>query len=75
LSNPARVEQLVGRIRRTGSVFKTTFFIQLLTRNTFEEKIVKRLEQRQAVINQTFDESSDIVDSLSSSELLSLFKE
>lgn len=73
-SNPARVEQLVGRIRRLGSEHSTKVFLMLLTKSTFEEKLIERLEKRQAVHNFIFNECSDIIDSLPENELLQLFK-
>jgi SNF2 family DNA or RNA helicase len=75
LPNPQRVEQLVGRIRRTGSEHKTVVFIMLLTNDTFEEKLHNRLEKRQATVNKIFVESSDIFDSLSDLELTQLFSD
>jgi superfamily II DNA or RNA helicase len=75
LSNPQRVEQLVGRIRRTGSEHKTVVFVMLLTNDTFEERLHNRLEKRQATVDKVFVESSDIFDSLSDFELQQLFKD
>ena len=75
LPNPQRVEQLVGRIRRTGSVHRSVVFIMLLTNNTFEEKLYTRLERRQATVDRVFVESSDIFDSLSDLELVQLFSD
>jgi SNF2 family DNA or RNA helicase len=75
LPNPQRVEQLVGRIRRTGSEHKTVVFIMLLTNATFEEKLHRRLEKRQATVDRVFVESSDLFDSLSDLELSQLFSE
>jgi SNF2 family DNA or RNA helicase len=74
LANPARVSQLVGRIRRTGSVYKTAFFIMLLSRATFEERLIEKLEKRQAVHDNIFNENSDIFNELSVQDLLTLFK-
>ena len=73
LPNPQRVEQLVGRIRRTGSEHKTVVFVMLLTDNTFEERLHKRLEKRQATVDRVFEESSDLFESLSDIELRQLF--
>jgi SNF2 family DNA or RNA helicase len=75
LPNPQRVEQLVGRIRRTGSEHKTVVFIMLLTNATFEERLHKRLEKRQATVNKVFVESSDLFDALSDLELTQLFSD
>jgi SNF2 family DNA or RNA helicase len=73
LPNPQRVEQLVGRIRRVGSVHKTVMFVMLLTRGTFEEKLYSRLEKRQATVDKVFEEQSNIFDALDDVELLMLF--
>ena len=73
LPNPQRIEQLVGRIRRTGSVHKTVVFVMLLTNDTFEEKLHTRLEKRQATVDKVFVESSDIFSALSDFELTQLF--
>ena len=75
LPNPQRVEQLVGRIRRTGSEHKTVVFVMLLTNETFEEKLHKRLEKRQATVDRVFVESSDLFDALSDLELTQLFSD
>jgi SNF2 family DNA or RNA helicase len=75
LPNPQRVEQLVGRIRRTGSEHKTVVFVMLLTYDTFEEKLYTRLERRQATVDKVFVETSDIFDSLSDMELAQLFSD
>lgn len=70
--NPARHEQLVGRIRRIGSIFKTIIVINLLTINTFEQKLYDLIVKKQALADFIWDETSDLFDSLSTDQVISL---
>ena len=73
--NPQRMEQLLGRIRRLGSEYKSVNFIRLLTMNTIEEKMDTVLNSRNAVADALLEKSSDIFDRLSTAELLALLQE
>jgi SNF2 family DNA or RNA helicase len=72
LLNPARMTQILGRIRRVGSVHSHVYVFNLLTRDTQEERYLEVLQKRQALADYVFDESSELYESLSSIELLSL---
>jgi len=74
LFNPARVEQLVGRVRRIGSKHSSVVLINLLVKDSFEERILRLLRTKQAVIDTLFDEQSEIFGKLSDSELMELIK-
>lgn len=73
--NPQRMTQLVGRIRRIGSEHSKVFMINLLTEDTIEEKMQKVLEERAAVPDYVFGETTELFDKLSDEELISLIQE
>lgn len=70
--NPARMEQLAGRIRRDGSAFPTVYVHNLLTLDTQEERYIPLLEREQALIDTVWDENSELFESLSPLALLTL---
>lgn len=72
--NPARVTQIVGRIRRQGSVHQTCFVHQLLIRGSQEEAILPKLTAEQHMADSVFDESSDVfpVSGLTPAEVMRL---
>ena len=70
--NPARVEQIVGRIRRFGSQYSTCCAVMLLTLTPFEERIVKLLGRKQSLADYVFNEKSDLFQSLGVEDLYSL---
>lgn len=72
LTNPARMEQLMGRIRRMGSKHKTVFVYNILSTDTQEERYMPLLEQRQALADFVFGERSDLFKPLSSLQILQL---
>ena len=70
--NPARMEQLAGRIRRDGSAHTSVYVHNLLTLDTQEERYIPLLEREQALIDTVWDESSELFESLSPLALLTL---
>ncbi len=70
--NPARMEQLAGRIRRDGSAFSTVYVHNLLTTDTQEQRYIPLLEREQALIDTVWDENSELFESLSPLALLTL---
>jgi len=72
--NPARVEQLIGRIRRIGSFHRSVVLLILLTNDTLESRMLEIVKKKQALISAVFDEESEIFENLSASELLSLIE-
>lgn len=70
--NPARVTQIVGRIKRGGSKFKHLYIYNLLAADTQEEGYKTVLETRQALADYVFDDSSELFDQLEPMKLLEL---
>lgn len=70
--NPARMEQLAGRIRRDGSAYKTVYVHNLLTSGTQEEGYLPLLEREQALIDHVWDAKSELFEALSPLALLQL---
>lgn len=70
--NPARMEQLAGRIRRDGSSYKTVYVHNLLTSGTQEEGYLPALEREQALIDHIWDSQNELFESLSPLALLQL---
>ncbi len=65
IMNPARMNQLAGRIRRDGSAYKHVFVHNLLTADTQEERYLPLLEREEALANYIWDESSELFNALS----------
>jgi SNF2 family DNA or RNA helicase len=72
LLNPARMQQLAGRIRRDGSPYKTVYVHNLLIRDTQEEGILDLLEREQALADHIWGESNELFDALNPLALLQL---
>jgi SNF2 family DNA or RNA helicase len=70
--NPARMTQLVGRVRRQGSAFKTVYFHHLLAQDTQEDGYLKLLGEEQLLADVVWNESSDIFATMTPAQLLSL---
>lgn len=74
--NPARVQQIAGRLRRAGSHHSTVHVFKLFAADTQEEKISKVLSARQVVadkVNQETDDSN-LFQQLTPQEILELIK-
>lgn len=73
ISNPARMEQIVGRVRRMGSRHSSVVFHQLLARDTFEENLLEMLRSEQALANAVWgDESPLFVSELTPRQLMEM---
>jgi SNF2 family DNA or RNA helicase len=72
IMNPARMEQLAGRIRRDGSAFKHVFVHNLLTEDTQEERYLPLLEKEAALAGYVWNESSELFNQLSPTMMLRL---
>lgn len=72
IPNPARQEQLVGRIRRDGSPHPHVFVHHLLTNDTHEVRILPKLETEQALIDAVWNSKSEIFQALSPLQLMQL---
>jgi SNF2 family DNA or RNA helicase len=70
--NPARMEQLAGRIRRDGSAFKHVYVHNLLTTDTQESRYMPLLEREQALISHIWDENSALFEQLNPMALMQL---
>lgn len=70
--NPARMEQLAGRIRRDGSAFQHVYVHNLLTVNTQEERYLPLLEREAALAAHIWDENSELFQALSPMAMLQL---
>ena len=72
--NPARMRQLLGRVRRAGSAHQHVQMITLLMGGTQEEGYLEILRRRAALSDYVFDESTgaEMYGALSSFELLEL---
>ena len=79
--NPARVNQLAGRIRRVGSSHSKVFVFELLHSDTQEERYMAALSTRQALFDYVFDVDTDdedadtlLIQKLDPEELLRLIQ-
>jgi SNF2 family DNA or RNA helicase len=75
--NPARLKQRIGRIWRIGSKHETVRVINMLTIDTFEERVLDVLERKEKLFDAIFepdgiDRIGDPVSKLSTSQLLRL---
>jgi SNF2 family DNA or RNA helicase len=72
IPNPARMEQLGGRVKRAGSAYETVYMHMLLLRGTMEEGFLPLLEREQALADLVWDEQSPLFAALSPRQLLEL---
>ena len=70
--NPARMEQLAGRIRRDGSAYQHVYVHNLLTIKTQEEGYLPLLEREAALAGHIWDENSQLFNALPPMALLRL---
>jgi hypothetical protein len=71
--NPARVMQILGRIRRAGSTHDRVFAFNLLCENSQEDRYMLALATRQALFDAVHNEDSgDVFEKLEPSTLLRL---
>jgi len=67
--NPARVDQLLGRIRRIGSEHRSVCLIYLYVHDTIEDKLYHIVRKRQQDIDDFLQEKSDIFETMTEEEL------
>ncbi len=72
LLNPARMQQLAGRIRRDGSAHRAIYVHNLFTRGTQEEGYLDALRAEQAVADAVWGETNQLFQALSPMQLLAL---
>jgi DNA repair protein RAD16 len=70
--NPARMEQLAGRVRRVGSAYETVYIHHLMLTGTQETRYPGLLEREQALIDFTWQEDSELFPSLTARQLAEL---
>jgi SNF2 family DNA or RNA helicase len=70
--NPARMEQIVGRVRRQNSAYSTVFFHHLLARDTQEDGYLPLLRREQAIADAVWDEKSEIWQALGPRAVMNL---
>lgn len=74
LFNPARHEQLAGRVQRTGSQHDECWAFFLLAADTLEEKIYQKLKQKQGMADWLLDADSEVFESLTPLELYEIVR-
>jgi SNF2 family DNA or RNA helicase len=72
IPNPARMEQLLGRVRRDGSPHPTVYFHHLLARDTVEDAYLPMLRREAAVADAVWDEQQSLFTSMTPREILRL---
>lgn len=70
IPNPARMEQIVGRIRRQGSRWSTVYVHWLLAAGTQEEALPVLIGREQGLSDAIWDEKSEIFESISPAVLM-----
>lgn len=70
--NPARMEQIVGRVRRQGSAHATVFWHQLLCRDTQEESYLPLLRSEAAMANSVWNEDNAVFRALSPRQVVGM---
>jgi len=73
--NSQRMIQLIGRVRRLGSINKNVVVYPLLCRGTIEERLWERLKYESALTDELWGERSDAFPKLDAIELASLVRE
>lgn len=72
IMNPARMEQLAGRVRRDGSKHKHVYVHNLLAIDTQEERYLPALEREAALSSHIWDEESPLFSALNPVAMLQL---
>lgn len=72
IMNPARMQQLAGRIRRDGSAHRSVYIHNLLTNDTQEESYMDILSREQALADHVWGETNDLFEALSPLAMLEL---
>lgn len=74
LPNPARMEQVLGRIRRAGSPYANVAAITLLSEGTVEEKLYDVTLERNAVKDVFWEEESVLFEQLGADRIMQLIR-
>lgn len=70
--NPARMHQILGRVKRGGSKFKHIYVYNLFAADTQEEGYTAVLQTRQALADFMFDDTNELYEQLEPMKLLEL---
>ncbi len=60
--NPAKKNQRIGRVNRIGQKSKCVNVVNLITKNSIEEKILTGIQLKMDLFNSVFDGTSDVVE-------------
>lgn len=74
LWNPARVEQIIGRVKRRGSPHDTVHLDRLITPGSIETGVLKINRYKQALADTVNDEESELFQSLTEDELRTVIR-
>lgn len=72
IPNPARMEQLAGRVRRQGSLHPTVYIHHLMTRNTVEEAFLPMLRREGEMSDVVWNERESMFAGLSPRQVMRL---
>lgn len=74
IMNAQEMTQLVGRLRRMGSVHHKIIVYPLITRGTIEESLYRSLHYESAIFDELFDERSDLFPRLTALQLATILR-
>lgn len=72
IMNPARMTQIVGRVRRSGSAYESVYFHQLLMRGTQEDAIPAQLAAEQGVADVVWNEQGEMFQGTTGRQILEM---
>jgi len=75
LSNPKRMEQILGRIRRAGSPYSNVAAITLLSAGTIEEGLYNMAEERNALADALWEEESVLFEQIGAERMHQLVRD
>lgn len=72
--NPSRMEQILGRIKRSGSKHRKVFMLRLVASDSIEAAVLRMLQVKQALADFVHGDASDLFKELSDAELTTLIR-
>lgn len=72
--NPADIEQILGRIKRSGSLHKHVFLLRLISPDTFEPTVMKILRARQGLADRVNGDVSELYPLLTEEEQAAIMR-
>jgi len=73
--NPQRMVQLIGRLRRIGSKYKTIVVYVLIAKHTIEERLWRKINFEALINDIVFNEKSDVFTSFKHSDIIGMLRE